>query len=228
MCNCGGGPKVAENDRRARGIACDSCKHYRATCSLTQLTYAAIRSAPKSVCPIGRHPDEQGRVRWGLVTTIGVPKWVRWRYRKRIKGPLDGCGCLAFLADTWGWIMFVASYCGWHRNPTTRRMSRMKRKTLDRIAYVGLAVVVILIVLCMFLAWGCMPQQARVTQVAGKAEVSREHTTVTISDIQPPVQDTREVIHIRIADCPKEPAYANPAPVAGSGPVRTGNGPAPR
>lgn len=80
---------------------------------------------------------------------------------------------------------------------------------ISRIGKIALFVlgVLVLVAVLLFLT-ACMPQ-ARVTQVAGRAELSREHTVVTISDVVPPPQDTKEVIHIRIADCPKEPAHEN-------------------
>lgn len=84
------------------------------------------------------------------------------------------------------------------------------RISRTRFTYFLIVIAMALIVVLCVVA-GCMPQ-ARVTQIAGRAEVSREHTKVTISDVVPPPQDTKEVIHIRIVDCPKEPTHEN-APV---------------
>lgn len=43
-------------------------------------------------CPIGRHPDERGRVRWMGLLWRGVPWPVRLKLPAHIR--LPGCGCV--------------------------------------------------------------------------------------------------------------------------------------
>ena len=50
------------------------------------------------VCPLGRHPDREGRIRWAGADWLGVPEPIRWRLvwaLGREPRGLVGCGCLA-------------------------------------------------------------------------------------------------------------------------------------
>jgi len=49
-------------------------------------------------CPLGRHPDADGRVRWLGLEWLGVPEPLRWRLvwaLGREPRGLVGCGCVA-------------------------------------------------------------------------------------------------------------------------------------
>lgn len=53
-----------------------------------------------AACPVGRHPDEAGLVRWAGARWLGVPEPLRWvllaQLGRDARG-LVGCGCLARL-----------------------------------------------------------------------------------------------------------------------------------
>jgi hypothetical protein len=55
-------------------------------------------------CPVGRHPDQVGVVRWAGARWLGVPEPLRWRLvwaLGREPRGLVGCGCLASLKASW-------------------------------------------------------------------------------------------------------------------------------
>ena len=59
-----------------------------------------------NTCPIGRHPDREGIVRWLGVRWYGVPMPIRVRlmiFARQHRSPryYDGCGCVVRLKDWW-------------------------------------------------------------------------------------------------------------------------------
>ena len=57
----------------------------------------------ENVCPIGRHPDAAGRVRWLGVEWLGVPEPLRWLLTWQLKREprnLDGCGCIKAVKES--------------------------------------------------------------------------------------------------------------------------------
>lgn len=52
-------------------------------------------------CPLERHPDHSGIVRWLGVRWLGVPAPIRWAMFWWLKGPLAGCGCSVFWKSRW-------------------------------------------------------------------------------------------------------------------------------
>jgi len=88
----------------SRAAMCQTCRHAErnsdggaTACTLVQLTIAHVVQSP-DVCPIGRHPDAAGRVRWLGLEWLGVPEPIRWRLvwaLGREPRGLTGCGCLA-------------------------------------------------------------------------------------------------------------------------------------
>lgn len=64
-------------------------------------------------CPLGKHPDTQGRVRWLWIRWYGVPAPLRWHGLAGLYShtlgiganvdwrALPGCGCVVWLKDRW-------------------------------------------------------------------------------------------------------------------------------
>lgn len=72
-------------------------------------------------CPLGRHPDEGGVIRWAGLEWYGVPYPVRWAIRRRwfrrlvgggasiASASLPGCGCYKPLKDLLGFARAAGS-----------------------------------------------------------------------------------------------------------------------
>jgi hypothetical protein len=89
-----------------RAALCQTCTHaardnrHGATgCRISGRSIVAL-SVSADACPVGRHPDGSGIVRWMGMRWIGVPEPLRWRLvwaLGREPRGLVGCGCLARL-----------------------------------------------------------------------------------------------------------------------------------
>ena len=102
-CECGEPVvQIAPSQRRSRAVMCDCCKHSDGLqCRKSGFGALVIVSAPKAICPIRRHPNENGVVRWLGIEWYGVPAPIRWRVKKHLSGTLGGCGCIRRLKDLW-------------------------------------------------------------------------------------------------------------------------------
>jgi hypothetical protein len=115
-CGCGGSMPVPltvgwsdqRDTIRARAVMCGVCPEMvDGTCRLTGKGRRHMATA--GGCPIGRHPDEGGVVRWLETDWLGVPapvRWTWWLARRwlglpALTGPLPGCGCHRALKDIW-------------------------------------------------------------------------------------------------------------------------------
>lgn len=78
------------------------------TCTISGRSILAAVNV-EDACPVGRHPDRDGRVRWLGAEWHGVPEPIRWRLvwmLGREPRGLVGCGCVAALkASTVGPIL---------------------------------------------------------------------------------------------------------------------------
>ena len=96
---------VPQIDRVAdRAAMCQTCRHARRAsngsaiaCTITSRDIGSI-VVDRASCPIARHPDDDGIVRWMGLRWMGVPEPLRWRLvwmlRREPRG-LRGCGCVA-------------------------------------------------------------------------------------------------------------------------------------
>jgi hypothetical protein len=93
--------------RRTAKVMCMHCPHYerdrapwrcmadpelRPRDTIIELT---VHGQPS--CPLGRHPDHAGLVRWMGTAWIGVPEPLRWRHMLTVKREPPWCGCIANL-----------------------------------------------------------------------------------------------------------------------------------
>lgn len=81
--------------RNARGSAVACTIHGKSIISVADASNA---------CPIGRHPNANGRVRWMGAEWHGVPEPLRWKLLwalQRDARGLIGCGCLVRLKESW-------------------------------------------------------------------------------------------------------------------------------
>lgn len=109
-CGCGTAPVSAttapSTHVATRAAICQLCphaerdaRHGATACGRTGQPIVAlvVRAA---ACPVGRHPDAAGDVRWFGVRWHGVPEPLRWRLvwmLGREPRGLVGCGCVARL-----------------------------------------------------------------------------------------------------------------------------------
>ena len=108
-CGCGAMPGSTTPTQSSRYVAsraalCQTCRHAmrddRRGAVACRLSGRKIVSLVVSAhaCPIGRHPDDDGIVRWMGLRWMGVPEPLRWRLvwmlRREPRG-LHGCGCVA-------------------------------------------------------------------------------------------------------------------------------------
>jgi hypothetical protein len=94
----------------SRAAMCQTCRHAKRTatgsavaCKINGREVIALAHEPES-CPLGRHPDGEGRVRWLGAEWHGVPEPIRWRLvwaLGREPRGLVGCGCLAAVKASW-------------------------------------------------------------------------------------------------------------------------------
>lgn len=101
-------PRAAATREIEAASMCAACGHLATNYAVCTIDGRPALSRP---CPIGRHPDDRGRIRWPINSRIfewlGVPKPIRATaaVRARISGiganvsrlPLPGCGCSAVL-----------------------------------------------------------------------------------------------------------------------------------
>jgi hypothetical protein len=96
-------PVVPDKARAAMCLTCGSRRGWE--CARSGLT-VHLHVLGRAECPVGRFPDERGRVRWWGVFTDGVPKatrwWIRLRWGVRFQGA--GCGCFTALKRAWARI----------------------------------------------------------------------------------------------------------------------------
>lgn len=73
------------------------------TCTISGRSILAAVNV-EDACPVGRHPDREGRVRWAGAEWLGVPEPLRWKLLwalQRDARGLIGCGCLVRLKESW-------------------------------------------------------------------------------------------------------------------------------
>lgn len=108
-CSCTSGV-AGDNGQAAIAAMCQTCpkaKRGRAgaaiACTLNGKAVESIVTMGHP-CPLGRHPDADGRVRWLGADWLGVPEPIRWRLvwdLGREPRGLVGCGCLAAVKASW-------------------------------------------------------------------------------------------------------------------------------
>lgn len=77
--------------RNARGSA--------VTCTIHGKSIISVADA-SNACPLNRHPNREGRIRWLGLEWLGAPEPIRWRLvwaLGREPRGLVGCGCVAAL-----------------------------------------------------------------------------------------------------------------------------------
>lgn len=130
MCGCGtcgGGcgshvPVTIERQRswadtEANAVMCALCLRAAAG-DCPQTGQPADIMAFTGGCPIGRHPDAAGLVRWLRVRWMGVPAPIRWAWPvlrrwlglPPLSGPLPGCGCLLRSKAAWTQLRAAAAW----------------------------------------------------------------------------------------------------------------------
>lgn len=100
-CNCN---TLAADLRPTRAAMCQACPladrspgGSAVMCTVQGRSIVSIVHH-EDACPMGRHPDREGRVRWAGADWLGVPEPIRWRLvwdLGREPRGLVGCGCLA-------------------------------------------------------------------------------------------------------------------------------------
>ena len=88
----------------SRAAMCQACRHSKraatgsaVACTINGRDVSAL-VYQADACPMGRHPDREGRIRWAGADWLGVPEPIRWRLvwdLGREPRGLVGCGCLA-------------------------------------------------------------------------------------------------------------------------------------
>lgn len=117
-CGCNAAP-TPPGTLRARAAICHLCI-YAERDDVAPWTVGAVACtiSGKSVvdhirgvpCPKGKHPDAGGIVRFPFgMKRAGVPKEFRWLMRRRLTGPLPGCGCFVVLLRLRAWLISLAS-----------------------------------------------------------------------------------------------------------------------
>ena len=103
---------VPEVTRRARAAMCLTCLDAdrgfgmdAIHCTVSGKTIETHVLQSDLTCPEGKHPDSDGCITWGGVRWYGVPMPVRWLLRRKLTGPLSGCGCIKLLKDCWVWVV---------------------------------------------------------------------------------------------------------------------------
>jgi hypothetical protein len=137
MCGCSNGgliqPTVKATDSRealrSRAAMCGLCiGGTRGPCPETGRDAAEM--VRDGGCPLGRHPDGRGIVRWQGTEWLGVPAVIRWAWPvlrrlhglPALTGPLPGCGCHA--ASKAAWLAFQ------RERPATARLLRKAKAAL--------------------------------------------------------------------------------------------------
>ena len=87
-----------------RVVVCANCKHCTlSNCAKSMMPLEShIQGRP---CPLGKHPDANGWIRWLGVRWIGLPMPVRWWLSlvnwNRFYIDTPGCGCALWLKRLW-------------------------------------------------------------------------------------------------------------------------------
>jgi hypothetical protein len=107
---CGCSNTSAADLRPTRAAMCQACPFAERlpsgsaiTCTISGRSILAAVHV-EDACPMGRHPDRDGRVRWAGADWLGVPEPIRWRLvwdLGREPQGLVGCGCLAAVKASW-------------------------------------------------------------------------------------------------------------------------------
>jgi hypothetical protein len=144
MCGCNNAPiwpSIGETDAPGRspahamacGAMCVLCVGgRRGACPATGRD--ALAMAVEGSCPLGRHPDGRGIVRWQGTEWMGVPAVIRWAWPvlrrlhglPALSGPLPGCGCHA--ASKEAWLAFQRE-----RPATARRIQAVGQTIIGRL-----------------------------------------------------------------------------------------------
>lgn len=103
-------PDAAEI-RRARSIICHWCIYAEhdtgpwdgtaVTCTVDGLSVETHCTSCRPSCPVGKHPDLNGMVRFMGIEWYGVPAFLRWLLVFKLTGNVPGCGCVRVLKDLW-------------------------------------------------------------------------------------------------------------------------------
>lgn len=114
-----GSCQASQQSTRAKSVICHLCIYAERdpvspwvngaiSCSIDGKPIESHVMATVPTCPMGKHPDAAGLVRWLGILWFGVPAPMRWVLRSRLTGPLPGCGC-----TVWGktrWLRLKAWY----------------------------------------------------------------------------------------------------------------------
>jgi hypothetical protein len=136
MCGCDKVPlTVKATDTRetvrARSAMCLLCPGGGRTGACAETGETVEHMVRHGGCPLGRHPDAAGIVRWQGMEWMGVPAVIRWAWPvlrrlhglPALTGPLPGCGC--HLAAKEAWLAFQRE-----RPATARRIQAVGRWVL--------------------------------------------------------------------------------------------------
>lgn len=99
-CGC----KSNQDRRRTAAAMCVACPRsgiIQGVRICTESGRTTISHTDAQDCPIGRHPDKAGIVRWRWLRWYGVPMPLRWKIKDRLTKPLPGCGCVKPIKDLW-------------------------------------------------------------------------------------------------------------------------------
>ena len=110
MCGC----KASADRRRTDAGMCAACKWSTPErCTLDGERFRRTVRPIGKPCPLGRHSDAEGKVRWLGLRWYGVPAPLRWFKLRGRRWP--GCGCIVALKDAWalgGWLIWLAVWFG--------------------------------------------------------------------------------------------------------------------
>lgn len=99
MCGC----KASADRRRTDAGMCAACKWSTPErCTLDGERFRRTVRPIGKPCPLGRHSDAEGKVRWLGLRWYGVPAPLRWFKLRGRRWP--GCGCIVPLKLAFGWL----------------------------------------------------------------------------------------------------------------------------
>lgn len=110
--SCANKSPEAAQIRRARAILCHFCPYVEHTsdgpwtgvgvaCTVSGKPVDHHIQSCHPTCPVGKHPDPAGLVRFAWIRWYGVPRFLRWALAYRLTGAVPGCGCIYRLKNLW-------------------------------------------------------------------------------------------------------------------------------
>lgn len=109
---CGSCQPTDPNMVRAKSAICHLCIYAErdavspwvvgaVSCSVDGKPIESHIMAKVPTCLKGKHPDAQGMVKWLGILWYGTPYPMRVLLRRRLTGPLPGCGCMKWAKLLW-------------------------------------------------------------------------------------------------------------------------------